>query len=130
MNKGTIFFHKKFEFKDGEVGEKLLIVLNEPKKSESYLFCKTTSRSKFNLEHQGCYSDKNIYVIDADHDFFHKKTWVQFHEFYEANATDLLKAHFKGDLVVKAQLRIETINALVNCVKRSDDISKYYLSLL
>lgn len=130
MNKGTIFFHKKFKFKDGGVGEKLLIVLNEPKKNESYLFCKTTSRSKFNLEHQGCYSDKNIYILNADHDSFQKKTWVQFHELYEANATDLLRARFDGDLEVKAQLRIETINALVNCIKRSDDISKYQLSLL
>ncbi len=28
MDKGTIIFHKKFQFSDGESGEKLLIILN------------------------------------------------------------------------------------------------------
>ncbi|MEQ8187149.1 MAG: hypothetical protein ABRQ39_04200, partial [Candidatus Eremiobacterota bacterium] len=61
MNKGTIFYHKKFEFSDGETGKKLLILLNEPQGNEPYLFCKTTSKKKYNLENEGCYSDKNIY---------------------------------------------------------------------
>jgi hypothetical protein len=30
MLKGTVFYHRNFRYKDGEIGDKLLIVLNSP----------------------------------------------------------------------------------------------------
>jgi len=62
MDKVTILFHSAFEFKDGETGKKLLIILNAPEGSEPFLCCKTTSKQKPGLDKEGCYSSKNIYI--------------------------------------------------------------------
>lgn len=70
MDKGTVLFHTKFLFSDGETGQKLIIILNTPKSREPYLICRTTSHQKYGINKQGCYSDKNIYYLDAKFDFF------------------------------------------------------------
>ena len=79
MDKGTIFFHKKFEFRDGEIGRKLLILLNIPdiKKNIPALDCRTTSNPKNKPCKRGCYDTKNLFMIPAKHDFFDLDTWVR-----------------------------------------------------
>ncbi len=131
MNKGTVIFYKKFQFSNGELGEKLLIILNTYKdQSTPHLCCKTTSKQKYNLTNPGCYSNKNIYVLNANQDFFNLKTWVQFDEIYELKASDLLNAHYSGLVDIKGTLKENTINAIINCIKRSQDITNYQLSIL
>ena len=131
MDKGTIIFYKKFRFSDGESGEKLLIILNTFKDlSIPYLCCKTTSKQKYNLINPGCYSDRNIYILTENQDFFRLKTWIQFEEIYELKAQDLLDAHYKGLVEVKGQLKENTINSIIKCIKKSQDITNYQLSLL
>jgi len=130
MDKGTILFHRALEFKDGETGKKLLIILNTPQNSEPFLCCKTTSRQKYGLDKEGCHSNKNIYVLNPVKNCFQIRTWVQFHEIYEFNHKLFLQEHFNGSLDIKSTLPVDIINAIVNCVKKSDDISKYHLSLL
>ena len=130
MNKGTILFHRDFQFHNGQSGEKLIIVLNTPQDNEPYLCCKTTSKPKFNIDKEGCHSQKNIYVINPNYDWFKMKTWVQFYELYEFERAKFLQAHFTGVLDIKGELRENTMRAIVNCTKRSDDVSKYHISLL
>lgn len=131
MDKVTIIFYKKFRFSDGKSGEKLLIILNTFKDlSIPYLCCKTTSKQKYNLISPGCYSDRNIYILNENQDFFRLKTWVQFEEIYELKAQDLLDAHYKGLVEVKGQLKENTINSIIKCLKKSQDITNYQLSLL
>ncbi|MBI5098345.1 MAG: hypothetical protein HZB30_03780 [Nitrospirae bacterium] len=130
MDKGTILFHRALEFKNGETGKKLLIILNTPQSSEPFLCCKTTSKQKYGLDKEGCYSSKNIYVLNPAKNCFPDKTWVQFHEIYEFNNHSFLQAHFKKDLDIKGKLPINIINAIVKCVRNSDDVLKYHLSLL
>ena len=132
MRKGTILFHPSFEFTNGEIGRKYLIMLNTPeiKKSEPFLFCKTTSQSQNKPPTPGCHAEKNLYCIDAHYDFFPKKTWVQFFEMFEVNYDEFIKQHFELGLEVKGELKTETISAIINCIKKSDDVSAYYLALL
>ena len=132
MRKGTILFHPSFEFTNGETGRKYLIVLNTPdiKKSESFLFCKTTSQSRNRPQTPGCHAEKNLYCIEAKSDFSPKKTWVQFFEIFEAVYDEFIKQHFELRLEVKGELKPQTINAIINCIKKSDDVSPYHLSLL
>ena len=130
MDRGTILYHRAFQFKDGEIGQKLLIVLNTPQNDAPYLCCKTTSKIKYGIEKEGCHSSKNIYVLNPVAQCFKEKTRVQFHEIYEFDNHSFLQAHFKGELDVKGKLPEQIINAVVNCVKKSDDISKYHLHLL
>ncbi|MEQ8189144.1 MAG: hypothetical protein ABRQ39_14320, partial [Candidatus Eremiobacterota bacterium] len=61
---------------------------------------------------------------------FKKKTWVQFHELYEISINDLLKAKCNGNIEIKSKLDKKTINSLILCITKSDDISNYHLSLL
>ena len=55
---------------------------------------------------------------------------MQFDEIYELNAGDLLKAHHNGLVEIKGELKENTINAIINCIKGSQDITNYQLSLL
>ncbi len=129
--KRDCFFHSKLEFKDGPTGEKLLIVLNNnPDNQSPYLCCKTTSKVKYNLINEGCYSDKNIYIIEKKP--FSKKTWIQFgpNSVFELEASELLQCHFNQEIKIIGELDTNSINAIINCYKRSDDISEYYLELL
>ncbi len=43
---GAIFHNPKFKFYDGEIGNKLLVLLNTPSQNESCLFVKTTTKKK------------------------------------------------------------------------------------
>lgn len=132
MRKGTILYHRKFEFLDDQLGEKLLIILNSPNtsKNQPYLCCKTTSKQKFNIEKEGCYSKQSIYFLDANSDWFKEKTWIQFHDIYEFKCQEFLQAHFKGDLTIKSELKELSITSIIACIKKSDDISNYHLDLL
>jgi len=125
-----VLYHLNFQFKDGETGQKLLIILNTPRNDEPYLCCKTTSKQKFDLDKEGCYSNKNIYVLNPTKDCFSLKTWVQFYDIYEFHASTFLQAHFNGDIKIKGKLLINAINAIVNCIRKSEDISNYHLLLL
>ncbi len=130
MDKGTVLFHTKFQFSDGETGRKLIIILNTPRKNEPYLICRTTSNPQYNINTQGCRSDKNIYYINANFDCFLEKTWIQFYEIFEFNNGNFLNDHLKGNLKIIGCLKSTTIQAIINCIKRSEDISNYHLSLL
>ena len=46
LKSGCILFDTKFTFKDNEIGEKLIVLLNYPGKEEPFLFCRTTSKEK------------------------------------------------------------------------------------
>lgn len=130
MDKGTILFHREFSFRNGESGKKLLIVLNAPSENQPYLVCKTTSKEKFNIQTEGCHSDRNIYLLNANTDWFTERIWIQFHDLYPLSAPELLRDRFKGQLEIVGKLRKTTIAAIINCIKRSQDISDYYLELL
>ncbi len=129
MDRGTILFHRQLQYHDGPIGQKLLILLNAPKKSQPYLFCKTTSQPK-HVEREGCHHTENLYVLNANADSFPLKTWVQFHELYELSDDELVRTRLENHWEKKGQLRDQTITAILNCIKKSEDVSAYHLSLL
>ena len=133
MLKGTVFNHKNIKFHDGEYGNKLLIVLNDVSGNQPYLCCKTTSQQKIKNPDLGCHSQKNYFVIDEQP--FIKKTWIQFDptSFYELSAIDLLNAKLKGDIIIENrnhQINETSMNYILGCIAKSDDISLYHLQLL
>jgi len=131
MTRGTILFHDRFRFTDGEIGEKLLIILNNPKDDQPYLICKTTSHCKNFITTEGCHSKKSIYHIKANKDGFPCDTWVQLDEIFEFSKEELLKAHFADKTcTVKNCLSEATIRAILNCIWKSEDISQFHANLL
>jgi hypothetical protein len=130
MEKGTVFYHANFVFKDGAVGDKLLIVLNNQSNNAPFLCCKTTSKKKWGIDQDGCHSSKNIFVMN--HKPFNKKTWIQFdpNSVFEFSAADLLKQKFGGNIKVVGRIDDQNIRAIANCFKKSEDISAYHCGLL
>jgi hypothetical protein len=131
MTRGTVLFHNRFRFIDGDIGEKLLIILNTPQDNQPYLACKTTSRCKYLITIEGCHSDKSIYHIKANKDGFHCDTWVQLNEIFEFTQAERLKAHLIDKVCAVTHCLSEpTIRAILNCIWKGDDASQYHLDLL
>ena len=124
MKKGSVLFHKRFEYTNGDIGEKLLIVLNDPDPAkEPYLLCRVTSQEKGKSRTFGCQEDLSLFFLPAGHDFFEKDTWVQLYTIFAAEANSLVKDHIDGSLNLLGSLKDLTIRQLMNCIKKIKDIS-------
>lgn len=130
MKRGTVFLHKNYQFSDGGIADKLFIIINNPGPDDPILTCKTTSQRNSRPEREGCHYLINIYVLRPNEDFFKLKTWVQFYTIYRFNPKQLMRLFIVGDVIKMAELRHQTISAIVNCVMKSEDISFYDLELL
>lgn len=125
MEKGAILFHSKFRFTNGEEGEKLLIVLNNPNPAEEpYLVCRVTSQRGRKPKTPGCHEEHSLFFLPGREDFFEKDTWIQLHEIFSFNASELLRDHFDGRLNVRGNLKDLTIRQLMNCIRKIKDISR------
>lgn len=130
MKKGTVLHHTNLLYKDGEIGNKLLIVLNNQCNTDPYLCCKTTSKKRYGIDTEGCYYKNNIFLTTKKP--FDSKTWVQFdpNSLFEFSAPELISCGFKKELKIIGCLTECDINEIVNCIKMSEDISEYHLELL
>jgi hypothetical protein len=90
MKQGTVYLHKDFRFHDGEVKDKFFIILNTPRQNEFFITCKTTSQQKWRPDREGCHNIDNVYVLRENDDFFQKKTWVQFEEYYNISQVKII----------------------------------------
>jgi hypothetical protein len=129
MKKGTVFLHKNFEFANGGIADKYFIVLNNPGPEDPILACRTTSKGQRKPQAPGCHYQKNLFLIEGGYDFFPLRTWVQFNVF-EFNLHGLLQLSFEKTVILKTDLRDQTINAIINCLILSDDISQFHLNLI
>ena len=68
-------------------------------------------------------------MLLAGQDWFREITWVIL-EVYEYDFKKELAEHFQGNLTTKGSLREETVRAIINCLKRTEDVTPYYLSIL
>jgi hypothetical protein len=130
MKRGEIIFSRNYKFSDGTITKKFLIVLNEATSNNPHLLLLTTSQQWKRNTSPGCYAKENYFVIQENNDWFDKNTWVLFDPIIEYNFRKELEEHFKQNLESKAFLKQETIRAIINCLKQSDDITPYQISLL
>ena len=82
MQRGDIYLHLKFEFKDSYPGKKYIILLNNPRPGEDFIFVKTTSQRENKPRKPGCTEELCLYFIPAKTTFFPEDTWVQLRETY------------------------------------------------
>ena len=130
MKRGEVILSKNYKFSDGAVSKKFLIVLNEGFADSPHLLLLTTSQQWKRSGAPGCYSKDNYFVIQEKIDWFDKTTWVLFDPIVEYNFKKELEEYFKQNLEAKALLKETTIRAIINCLKQSDDITPYQISLL
>jgi len=127
--KGTIFHHKNFTFKDGDVSSKLLVLLNTPSRNDPYLFIKTTSQQKGKSKTPGCDEKRSLFFVPANTAFFEFDTWVQLYEIYPFPPDDVQR---DPDFVIINILDDKTTSAIIDCLYRSnkDDIPEIYDGLI
>lgn len=79
---GCVYHHPNFVFKDGETSPKRLIVLGKSKEDDRVYLIKTTSQPRFYSEcHDGCNSERQIYLLRANRDvIFERDTYIQLSE--------------------------------------------------
>jgi hypothetical protein len=124
MTPGTILHDPEFRFKDGEVGNKLLVVLNDGS-AGYYVTVRTTSNPKNKSSDPGCH------LGDWQPNFFVPKgaaclkadTWVCLDDFYDFDAAELLRGHFAGRIHEIGRLPEAITADLIQCALNSDDIS-------
>lgn len=127
FDRGFIFLHKNFTFKDGSTGEKYLILLNSPQNNEPCLLVKTTSQKRDKPEDPGCIEQRSLYFFPARKTFFHKGTWVQLYELYEMRGLDN-----DPDCSMVSSLESKAVDRIIDCLflTQRDDITDYQERLL
>lgn len=129
--KGEIYFSKDFKYSDGEVGKKLFIILNNPKKDEPYVVVKTTTERPKTQYREGCNSNLRLFYIKAGCESFPEDTFIQFHELYPFTNYDFVKGHFKATISKKGELSDLCIRQILNCLRKiKEDISQQYYKLI
>ena len=131
LGKGSILFHSRFKFENGELGEKLIIILNDPDPSkEPFLTCRVTSKEKNKPREFGCHAERSLFFLPARRDFFEKDTWIQLFKIFPFEASSLLKDHFNGALEVIGELQRSTLQQLMSCIRSIQDIEKRYKEMI
>lgn len=128
--RGTVFLYYSFPFADGATRDKYFIVLNNPAQNDLIVTCITTSQPDHRPDQEGCHHADNLYVLNANFDYFPKKTWIQFFRVFKFVQEKFQRSIMEGDIEQKAMLRPETIKAIINCIRKSEDIPHYDLELI
>ncbi len=118
---GTVFHHEQFVFKNGEIGNKLLVLLNTPNKNDPYLFVKTTSQRKGKPIKKGCLENLKLFFVPAITASFPDPTWIQLYDIYEFLYEEVEKdKRFK----IISHLESKLFNEIIDCLFIScpDDI--------
>ena len=127
MIRGAIFHNPQFRFHDGEIGNKLLVLLNTPSDKESCLFVKTTSQKKDKPSTIGCFKHNytGLYFIQKGTQTFKKDTWVILFKPYEIRPCDV---NLKNGWKKIGSLSANTMKQIIDCLftHHEDDISELH----
>jgi hypothetical protein len=129
---GCILLDKKFKFRDNEIGEKLIVLLNNPRKNEPYLFCRTTSRERppYQIKTpKGCQKNSQYFFITAC-SFFPEDTWFLLYDIHEYDTARVLNKHFKKEIIIINCIDDITLRQIKNCIKNSIDISEKHIKMM
>ena len=130
MKRGTILLHTNFNFKNGDVGKKLLVILNNQRGNDPFLMARTTTNGINKSRIPGCLQNENLFFIESEKTWFRDDTWIQLYEIYLFTANDVLKDKFDEHLKIKSILPEQTANEIKNCVKRLVDFPVKYKKMI
>lgn len=81
--------------------------------------------------HPGCRAKEGYYFIPGvAKEFFPEDTWLLLAELKVANAAMLIEGGMKGTIKVAGQIRDELVRAIINCLKKTQDVSEVHLTLI
>lgn len=130
MNCGTVLYDTQFQFPNGDIIDKLIIVFGDL--GTDYLVAQTTRQKKVKKENIGCQpSDQphNFFIPKNTH-WFEDNTWVLLNEVFEYNFDTF--AHKKEGKIVQHRhvLSKEIMKQILGCALQSDDIEEFYLEFI
>ncbi|MBE6443219.1 MAG: hypothetical protein E7020_00935 [Alphaproteobacteria bacterium] len=130
---GSILNWKNFyiDKQTHEPKNKLFIVLGT-KDPSKFLLAITTSQKHSKISSPGCYFEDSYYMIDAQsHAGFPKDTWILLGELKVISAANLLKESIENNNIeVVGAIKEQIFNGLINCAKKSIDVSDQYKELM
>lgn len=132
LKSGCILFDTEFKFKDNEIGEKLIVLLNNPQGDEPFLFCRTTSIEKppYKIKTPfGCQKNSQYFFINKC-EFFPKDTWLLLYDIYEYSKAHILKKAWDKKIKIIKSINDNILGQIKNCVKYSIDISEKHLKMI
>lgn len=132
MKQGTVYLHLGYQFPGGVVKNKFFIILNTPIQNEFFIPCITTTQQRWRSDREGCHNADNVYVLRENYDFFPEKTWVLFGvgDYYPVSQERLFNYVDRRIIIKRAELRQETIRAIINCIDKTEDKSGLYWSMI
>lgn len=127
---GSVFFHKNFEFTDGQTAEKLFVVIGN--QNGVALVAKTTSRQHDRGNTYGCQPDNRLhnFYLPQNSCFLNKCTWICLDEFYEFTDSELFGARFAGTVRHLTALSDDHMKLLQECAQLSEDITERQVSII
>ena len=125
MIPGRVIFWKNFSFDNGGVSDKLLVIVGK-KSDGTILLLKTTSKARsYRPDPDGCHHAKSVHRFKQYLAGFKIPTWVQFDP-----------PIIRDEVLIKASshvvfdLKTSDLHAIVNCYKKSPEISDELLKFL
>lgn len=131
MNCGTVLRDQNYQFPNGNIGDKLVIVLCEL--GTDYLVFLTTSQAHGRSMVRGCHSADRFpsYFLPQNSCWFHENTWVVLDDVGEINAAiydqkrkdNTIQEH--SDVLLPSLMR-----DILDCALESDFIDGFYKEFL
>ena len=133
MAKGEIYHHSQFPFHDGQIGDKLFVVLNDPRNDEPYIVVRTTSNLRNRPYQKGCNPEfGDFFFPSGTEKLFPKDTLIQLVETYEFSRDEFLKGCLQDKIISSiGSLSSNALAQLINCVRKlKNEISEYHFRLI
>jgi hypothetical protein len=113
-----------------EIKPKYLLVIGAKQGNDCLMILATTQRHRKDFT-PGCNAKDGYYYIPAvAKEFFKENTWLLLNEPKVASAAELVRLGLTKQVEVRGVLRNELVRAVINCLRRSEDIGDVHLSLL
>ncbi len=126
MNRGDVIFWPMYLFEDGSASNKLLVVMGCDKDDVLLLLRTTSQERRDRPDAHGCHHDQSVFRFKDKPDPFDKPTWIQYEMPILKEKREVLNA--KGG--VRFSLGEEQMRAVINCYKRSPEISNWLAAYL
>ncbi len=125
MNCGTLLFDKKFQFPNGHIDYKLIIVVCEY--GENCLVIQTTRQPKGKNKIEGCQVSDNPpnFFVPQNTKWFEDDTWILLNEVFEYDSNQYLYKKEDGVVQHKCDLPNDFMKALLDCLLKSRDVDGF-----
>jgi len=128
---GAVLFIKEFKFENGNIKDKLFVVLGA-REGKDYLCAAATSKQWKMGATTGCHHNPRtyFYILGDGKNFFEQNTWILLSYKKIFKTGWLLNEKFQGRATIIGNLNQNITGQIRNCLKASKDISALELDLL